>query len=289
MSAAAGVTPAAGGGPFTLTAVPVARLPIPGWEAFFGENDTTFHDLYFYVWLVSDGEHTGLIDLGLPLDADDRAALDRACQGVDPRSRFHDVRLLPQVLDDLGVRGEDIDFVLLTQTITYHTGGLVPALLPRATVYASHAGIREMLCSPPGHPPTEFYFTAASWAALRDLAVAGRLVVTDGPVTVAPGLVFETTGGHHPGSAGVRVRAGHGVVGLLETAFFARNVAEELPIGIAEDAATCRRVIKEYRRICDEVVALHDPGNGDRFRAGSAAPTPATPRYQGVQDHDLRP
>ncbi|MFI2713887.1 hypothetical protein ACH495_27575 [Micromonospora sp. NPDC018662] len=271
--------------PFALTAVPVARLPIPGWEAFFGENDTSFHDLYFYVWLVRDGVRTGLIDLGLPPAVEDRIALDRACQGVDPRSRFHDVRLLPQVLDDLGVRGEDIDFVLLTQTITYHTGGLDATLLPRATVYVPHAGVREMLCAPPGHPPTAFYFTAPAWSALRDLAVAGRLVVTDGPVTVAPGLVFETTGGHHPGSAGVRVRTAHGVVGLLETAFFARNVAEELPIGIAEDAATCRRVIKEYRRSCDEVVALHDPGNAQRFRSGSAAPPPAAPRQQGV----LRP
>ncbi|GGM53419.1 MBL fold metallo-hydrolase [Micromonospora sonchi] len=259
--------------PFTLTAAPVARLPIPGWEAFFGENDTTFHDLWFYVWLVTDGTRTGLIDVGLPLDADDRSALDRANQGVDPRCQFHDVRLLPEVLAEFGVRGEDIDFVLVTQTITYHTGGLLAELLPRATVYASYAGVREMLCAPPGHPPTEFYFTSDSWSYLRTLAIEGRLVLTDEPVTVAPGLVFETTGGHHPGSAGVRVDCAHGVVGLLETAFFDRNIAETLPIGIAEDAAACRRAIKDYRRLCDEVVALHDPGNAARFPHG---PGPVT-------------
>ncbi|MFG2045760.1 hypothetical protein [Dactylosporangium sp. NPDC048998] len=277
------------GRPYTLAATPVARLPIPGWEAFFGRNDNEFHDLWFYVWLVSDGERTGLIDLGLPLDDADRSALEAANQALDPRCRFHDVRLLPEALDRLGVRGEDIDFVLLTQTITYHTGGLVPQLLPRATVYASYAGVREMLCAPPGHPPAEFYFTSGSWSFLRELAVAGRLVLADGPVTVAPGLEFETTGGHHPGSAGVRVRCANGVVGLLETAFFDRNIAEELPIGIAEDAAACRRAIKHYRRVCDEVVALHDPGNAARFPSEPGRDSRSNPSTQGAQRHDRHP
>ncbi|MET7400667.1 hypothetical protein ABZS66_45030 [Dactylosporangium sp. NPDC005572] len=256
---------------FSLSAAPVGRLPIPGWEAFFGRNDQEFHDLWFYVWLVTDGERTGLIDTGLPIGAADRAALDTANQALDPRCVFQDVRLLPEALDALGVRGEDVDFVLLTQTITYHTGGLLPDLLPRATVYAAYAGVREMLCAPPGHPPVEFYFTGPSWSYLRDLAVGGRLVLADGPVEVAPGLWFEPTGGHHPGSAGVRVQRADGLAGLLETAFFARNIDEELPIGIAEDAAACRRAIKHYRRVCDEVVALHDPGNAARF--------PITPRH----------
>ncbi|MEV0563701.1 hypothetical protein [Dactylosporangium sp. NPDC050588] len=275
--------------PWRLAAAPVARMPIVGSAAFFGRNDHDFYDLWFYVWLVTDGERTGLIDTGLPIGDADRAALETANQALDPRCAFHDVRLLPEALGALGVRGEDVDFVLLTQTITYHTGGLLPNLLPRATIYASYAGVREMLCAPPGHPPTEFYFTSGTWSLLRDLAVAGRLVLTDGPVTVAPGLEFETTGGHHPGSAGVRVRCADGVVGLLETAFFDRNIAEELPIGIAEDAAACRRAIKQYRRVCDEVVALHDPGNAARFPIEPGRDSRSHPSTQGGQRHDRHP
>lgn len=252
-------------GPYTLQAVQTGILPIPGWEAFFGVNDQAFHELCFYVWLVSDGVRHGLIDVGLPNDPDDLTALSLACQAVDPRCEFRDVRLLPDVLDELGLTPESIDFVLLTQTITYHSGGLESRWFPRAQVYMSRPGIEEMLTDPPGHPPTEFYFTAQSWAFLRELAVEGRLHITDGAVEVVPGVTFETTGGHHPGSAAVRVQTVDGVVGLLETAFFQRNVDDLLPVGIAENAALCRSAIRRYTLDCDRVVAIHDPANATEF------------------------
>ena len=63
----------------------------------------------------------------------------------------------------------------------------------------------------------------------------------------------------------MRVSTPDGVVGLLETAFLDRNVAEVRPIGIAENVARCRDVIREYRHECDHVVALHDPANARRF------------------------
>jgi hypothetical protein len=84
-----------------------------------------------------------------------------------------------------------------------------------------------------------------------------------------PGVFFETTGGHHPGSAGVRVATSAGVVGLLETAFVQRNVDEVVPIGIAENAALCRKVISRYRRECDLVIPIHDPANASLYQPDS--------------------
>jgi hypothetical protein len=55
------------------------------------------------------------------------------------------------------------------------------------------------------------------------------------------------------------------LVGILETAFLKRNVDEELPIGVAEDAAACRRAIQRYKRICDIVAADHEPSLAQRF------------------------
>jgi glyoxylase-like metal-dependent hydrolase (beta-lactamase superfamily II) len=254
------VTPA-----YTLHAIPVGRLPIPGWEAFFGINDSTFYDLAFYVWVVTDGRSLGLIDTGLPSDLADRAALDEANRQLDERSTFTDVRTLAEALDESGIAPEDIDFVAITQTITYHTGGLDADALPRARIYLSRAGIQEMLGEPPGHPPTAYYFTDRSWSSIRTFAVEGRLHCVDEPCTVAPGITFATTGGHHPGSAGLRIVTDDGVVGLLETAFLDRNVTETRPIGIAENAAACRTAIRDYRRECDRVVALHDPANAQRY------------------------
>ncbi len=146
---------------YSLHAIPVATLPAPGWEAFFGVNDQEFYDLAFYVWVVTDGASLGLIDTGLPLDPATRARLDEANRALDERHTFTGVRTLPQVLDEYGIAGDDVDFVAITQTITYHTGGLEAAVLPRAQVYLSRAGIHEMLADPPGHPASEHYFTEA--------------------------------------------------------------------------------------------------------------------------------
>ena len=256
---------------YNLHAIPVATLPAPGWEVLFGSNDQEFYDLAFYVWLVTDGATLGLIDTGLPLDPQARARLDEANRALDERHQFNGVRILPEVLADYGIAPADIDFVALTQTITYHTGGLDAEILPRAHVYLSKAGIHEMLGEPPGHPASEHYFTAASWASIRQFVIDDRLHCVDEPTVIAPGIEFETTGGHHPGSAGLRIATHEGVTGLLETAFLDRNVAEARPIGIAEDASLCRRVIQRYRRECDRVIALHDPANAERFPAAGFA------------------
>jgi glyoxylase-like metal-dependent hydrolase (beta-lactamase superfamily II) len=251
-----------------LQACQVAILPVPGWECFFARNDTEFRPLSFYVWIVKNEDKVGLIDTGLPLDEAERPRLQEACQGLDRRCVFTNIVTLDELYRQYHLSPNSIDFVLLTQTITYHSGGLLPQLFPRAQVYLSRAGIMEFLLRSPGHPPRDLYFTEDSWSFLHRLLIEERLHLVDDPVEVAPGLIFETTGGHHPGSAGVRVRTSQGIVGILETAFLRGNVEEAHPIGIAENVALCRQVIERYNRECDLVLAGHDPTIIERFAEG---------------------
>ncbi|RNL62534.1 hypothetical protein EFK50_12250 [Nocardioides marmoriginsengisoli] len=246
-----------------LRALPVGVLPTPRWATTFGAHDTSLQDLGFYVWIVTDGATVGLIDLGLPLDAADAQAISDSNRVFG--DGFRDVVLLPELLRSAGLDGADVDFALVTQTVTYHSGGLDAELLPNATFYLARGGVDELLGGPPGHPAPEFYFTERSWRSLRTLAIQGRLRLVDEPVVVVPGVTFEATGGHHPGSAGVRVRTAEGVVGLLETAFLQADLDNGVPIGIAEDVAGCRRAIQRYRAECDHAVALHDLANATRF------------------------
>jgi glyoxylase-like metal-dependent hydrolase (beta-lactamase superfamily II) len=253
---------------YELQANLVARLPVPGWECFFGRHDVDFYPLAFYVWVVRNAACTGLIDTGLPLGEVEQRQLEEACQGVDKQCTFSNVVTLDSLLQKRELLPEQVDFVLLTQTITYHSGGLLPQFFPRAQVYISRAGLMEFLLETPGHPPRNLYFTEASWLFLRSLLIEGRLHLVNEHIEVIPGLVFETTGGHHPGSAAVRVKTESGTVGILETAFLKRNVDEELPIGIAENVRICREVIRRYKRECDLVLAGHDPTILDRFPQG---------------------
>ena len=183
--------------------------------------------MYFYVWIVRSGDSIGLVDSGLPF-GDDLTALRTT--GI-----YRDVVQLDDLLDRNGVAADDIDWCAVTQSVTYHSGGLLADYLPRADVYIAAAGVREMLQSPPGHPPVNRYFTEASWTFLRHLAIEGRLHLVDHEVQIAPGVVFEPTGGHHPGSAGVRILTDQGIVGILETAFLQENIDQGTPIGMAEN------------------------------------------------------
>jgi len=257
--------------PYNLHAIPIATLPAPGWELYFGRNDNEFYDLNFYIWVVTDGVRLGLIDTGLPLDGHAIAALNEANSKLDQRHIFSGVRSITQVFEEYNIAPHDVDFVAITQTMSYHTGGLDVSIFPRAQIYLSKAGLHELLGEPPGHPAPEHYFTAATWASLRQFVVEGRLHCVDEPTVIAAGIEFETTGGHHPGSAALKISTKQGVIGLLETAFVQRNVEETLPIGIAEDAALCRRVIKRYKTECDQVIALHDPANVELFPAAALA------------------
>lgn len=249
---------------FGVCALLAGVLPTPRWATTFGANDTSLQDLSFYVWVVNNGSSLGLVDLGLPLDAEDAEALSATNRAFDADG-FRSVRLLPELLATAGIDPADVEFVALTQTATYHTGGLDADLLPNARVFAAWAGVSELLLGPPGHPPAEFYFTDRSWRSLRQLAVEGRLHLVDAATEIVPGVVFEPTGGHHPGSAAVRIATELGTVGLVETSFLQRDLDDGVPIGVAEDVATTRSVIHRFRASCTHAVAIHDPANATRF------------------------
>lgn len=253
------------GGSHAITAELASVLAAPGWALEFGANDSSLHDLSFYVWIVRSGSLVGLIDAGLPFDDAEADALGATNEAFGDSRGFRQVRKLPEILADAGVRPEEVAFVAITQTVTYHSGGIDASFLPNATFYIARDGVLEFLIDPPGHPAPQFYFSASSWASMRTLAIEGRLRLVGEAEQIVPGVRFEVTGGHHPGSAAVLVDTPEGCIGILETAFTERNLQRGTPIGIAEDVAAARRAMNSLGKRCDSVVAIHDAANRSRF------------------------
>ncbi len=256
---------------YELRAYAVAEQLLPGWACIFGANDTSFHRIVFHVWVAQGGGRTALIDAGPPPGDDDFRTLCEACAGMGPQCGLRRLRTLESVLAEAGLSPQAIDAVLITQPITYHTGGLVPRLFPRAKVYLPRQGLLEFLLDNPGHPPRNCYFTSETWDFLHRLLLEDRLALPEGRVETLEDLWLEVTGGHHPGSAAANMPTARGRVAILETAFLAENIEQERPVGIAEDVAQCRRVIREYRRSCDLVLAAHDGTLLERFPQGVIA------------------
>lgn len=248
-----------------MTAVTVGNQYLPESAVFFGAPSSSMRDIAFYIWhLELDGRHY-LVDTGPPRAPEDFAALDASGLGLGPECGFRNARHLQDVLQHLELRPDQIDAVLVTQPIVYHSGGLEPDLLPRAQVYIALDGVLELLLDPPGHPDAQLYFTATSWDFLRTLAVERRLHLVAEHETVADGLEFVVTGGHHPGSAAVLLARDGGTTALVETAFVQANVAEGRPIGLAENLAKARSAVARLSRTCDRVIAIHEPANETGF------------------------
>ncbi|MCZ2079488.1 MAG: hypothetical protein LC130_31355 [Bryobacterales bacterium] len=256
---------------YSLRAYGVGEQNLPGWCCLFGANDTSLYRIVFYVWIAQAGNKTVVIDSGLPPHQDDFRTLADACGQLDARCALQHSRTLDEVFELAGLAPDAVDILLLTQPITYHSGGLLPQYFPRADVYLARAGLMEFLLDNPGHPPRDCYFTGKTWAYLHRLAIEGRLYLPDTRTEVLEDLFIEPTGGHHPGSAAVTLRTVRGVVGILETAFVEANIAREQPVGLAEDAAHCRRVIRHYKRFCDPLLAIHDSSIPERFPGGVIA------------------
>lgn len=250
---------------WTISPHVVATLPIPGWECLFGKNDTSMRTITFWVWVLRCGDKVALIDTGLPIGKD-LAALDKANQSIDDALVFTPYKSIAEILAEEGLTAADVNFVLISQLVTYSTGGLTQDAFPNAIIYCAWRGMEELLTECPGHPPRAFYFTHDSWISLHKFLLEERLVFARAQIEVAPGLYYEPTGGHHPGSAGVKIQTVKGIVGILETAFIQENIAQGRPIGIAEDVSTCRKAILNYRNGCALALAGHEPKAADLLR-----------------------
>lgn len=250
----------------TITGVRVASLSVPRHFALMGELDGAGSvELDFVVWSIRTDDGVCLVDTGLPR-GEDFAHLDDMNSGGEDRWRFRDVRSVGEALDDLGVAPAEVDAVLLTQLVTYCSGGLEEGLFPHARIVLARAGLEEYLAGGVGHPPTSLYVTPGGWRAIGEAAAQGRLDVVDRRHRVVPGVEFVVTGGHHPASASVRVSTDDGRgIALMETAFLQENVETSRPIGIAESAADARRAVVEARSEGFEIVAMHDPRHRERF------------------------
>src|SRR4030095_7974096 len=115
---------------YKIAAYPLAELPVPGWECFFGRNDPDFHRLIFYTWVIDGNGKTIVLDSGPPPDEENFVKLREGCQRVDIRSELRRIDFLDTVFHKATILPEAIDVLLITQPITYHTGGLLDRYFP---------------------------------------------------------------------------------------------------------------------------------------------------------------
>lgn len=217
-------------------------------------------DIDYYFWLLRNGQRTVLVDCGFH---DERgAAKNNRFQKTHPR----------ELLARMGVRGADVDHVVISHLHFDHVGNL--DLFPNATFSMARAeydfwtgpvGDRDLL-STVTHPEDVQY--------VKRLAEDSRVHLVDGDeAEVLPGITASVIPGHTPGQLVVSTKtASAGEIVLASDAIhFYDELTFDRPFGMFVDVGEVYQSYDRLREIAARpgttVIAGHDPLDAVRWES----------------------
>lgn len=162
------------------------------------------------------------------------------------------------VLKALGVKPEEVDYVIITPLQAYSIGNV--DLFPNAKICLSKNGWIDF------HAPKHFdsrrkmaipdhiltYLVLDAWNA-------GRVHLLENEETLLPGIHTWFAGTHHRSSMGINIQTEKGTVVFSDIMFYYDNIKNDHPIGIMESLYECRESYTRIRKEADIIVPLYDP------------------------------
>jgi len=213
-------------------------------------------EMYFYVWAVTNGERTILVDLGF----EERQAAQRG-RHIEARPS--------KMLEMLGIEPAKVTDVVISHMHWDHAGTMDD--FPNATF---HIQDKEMQFVTGRCMCTYFFrrpFNLDDVQGLLKRVYEGKVKFHDGEGEVAPGVTCHLIGGHTMGVQAVRVKTKRGHVALAsDSLHLYENMDKEAPFptvySVADMVAGYGK-LKKLAETVNHVVPGHDPLVMDRYPA----------------------
>ena len=241
--------------PYRIYAVRYAHRACNSSEAFYGDYHKSPMTMDYFVWALSNGRHTVVVDLGFT-------------EPVGTRRGRQFLRCPGQGLAEIGVDAATVEHVILSHFHYDHVGNY--ALFPRATF---HVQDREMAFYTGRHASRSAFRHSVEVddvCALVRLNYEGRMRFVDGEAEVVPGVRVHHVGGHTAGIQVVTVATDRGqAVVASDAAHYYRNFEARIPFNTLHDLPGMYAAFDRIAALADApdlVIPGHDPQVLQRLR-----------------------
>ena len=233
---------------YRIYAVRYAHRDTNSSEVFFGDQTRTPIGMDYFVWAITDGARTVIVDLGFT----EPVGTARGRQFLRP----------PDVgLAEIGIDCATVEQVIVTHFHYDHTGN--HALFPRATFCVQDAEMAFYTGRHARHGAFRHSVEVDDVAAFVRLNYEGRVRFVQGEEEVLPGIRVHHVGGHTAGMQIVSVMTGRGRAVLASDAsHYYLNYEKNVPFAVLHDLPGVYGAFARVKALADApelIVPGHDP------------------------------
>jgi glyoxylase-like metal-dependent hydrolase (beta-lactamase superfamily II) len=234
--------------PYRIYAVRYAHRSCTTSECFYGDYHASPMAMDYFVWALTNGTETVVVDLGFT-------------EAVGTRRGRQFLRCPSKGLAELGIDCSAVQHVILSHFHYDHVGNY--ALFPHATFYVQDAEMAFYTGRHASQGAFRHSIEVDDICALVRLNYEGRLAFVDGSREILPGIAVHLVGGHTAGMQIVTVAHARGqAVVASDASHYYRNFAECIPFNTLHDLPRMYAAFAKIRELAsseDLVLPGHDP------------------------------
>jgi len=255
---------------FEVQVLKMGQCEVAGPEVYWMSHWNDWIELYFWMVVIRGRGKTAIINTGPPADLTELNARWRSAFGERGQLVRQESERPVTALASLGIRPEDVDYVLITPLQIYATANI--QLFKNAYICLSKRGWIEDFHAEkfPMHVPRRFRLSDET---LQYLMFEGheKLRLLEDEDEILPGVRCFWAGVHHRSSMVYLIETAKGRVAVSDCVFTYKNIEEMKPLGIQESLEefylTCNRIKREAAIF----IPLYDPEVLKRHPGGKIA------------------
>jgi glyoxylase-like metal-dependent hydrolase (beta-lactamase superfamily II) len=234
--------------PYRIYAVRYAHRKCTTSECFYGDYRAAPMAMDYFVWALTNGSETVVVDLGFT-------------EPVGTRRGRQFLRSPEKGLAEIGVDTQSVKHVIVSHFHYDHVGNY--ALFPNATFYVQDSEMAFYTGRNASLGAFRHSIEVDDLCALIRLNYEGRLSFVDGAREIVPGIGVHHVGGHTAGMQIVTVAHARGqAVVASDASHYYRNFEERIPFNTLQDLPRMYGAFDKIRELAsspDLVLPGHDP------------------------------